>query len=146
MKNQIVSQPKKITLDDIKIAEDSLGFNLPETLKSFLMLYNGADFRNKWLYLRGYDLKQKETNVYVYIEDYITLEEYVKVWGFTKDILKEYNLFPVAGVEGGMLICVSISSSDGGKVYYYSYDFDEILICDSIWEFVDLLLENRPSV
>ena len=144
MANQIISQPKKITFDDIKVVEDSLGFNLPESLKSFLILYNGADFRSKWLYLRGFDLKQKELCIYVHIEDFIATDEYVKVWGFTKDILNEFNLFPVATVEGGMLICVSLESADRGSVFYYSYDFDEIRICNSMLEFIDLLLENSP--
>src|SRR5580700_6990445 len=104
-------QGSPVTADEVEAVLNRIGVLLPLEYKAFLTQINGGTPERNWLELRIFDTTASNTNRYALIDRFFSIGELEEVWNYTKEDLQELLLFPIAEVEGGMLICTRQSDS-----------------------------------
>lgn len=134
--NKFVSTEQNITLHDITVFEENLGYKFPESYKKHIMQHNGGKPEKD--YIQG--LRVSYFNPIKYGDD--TLEDNIEDF---KDLLPT-GFLPFTTDWGGNPICISLKLGNNyGKIYYCPMDIDEIvpkLISNSFQEFINGLEEN----
>lgn len=62
-----------------------------------------------------------------------------------KEYLADYSVLPFLGIVGGNVVCVGISSTNSGRVFYYDFDFGIFELDESIDDFVNALQPDRKK-
>lgn len=107
--------------EDIAELEKKLEVTLPEDYKVFLKQNNGGRPHPSYFPIIGFDKNPIGTiQVFFRIDGPIKSSKldwnYQTFRGRIPD-----NLFPIACEDGGSLICISLTGSDKGAVYYWNY-------------------------
>jgi len=118
----------KITLTEILSLEKRLNIVFANTYKEFLLKFNGGAPIKNYIELRKFDYDKENTNTYIRIETFYSLEELEEAYGYTRDALAEEGLFAIADVAGGMFLCMESNEYSNGDIYYFDFDFGRIRI------------------
>jgi hypothetical protein len=112
---------KPLSDGDIVEMEKKLAVSLPEDYKTFLKQYNGGRPDPKFFPIFGF-----KNNTVGQVQDFFGIDDPFEScrldWNFQTFFGRiPDNLFPIACEDGGSLICLSISGSDKGAIYYWDY-------------------------
>ncbi|MES2354414.1 MAG: SMI1/KNR4 family protein [Pseudomonadota bacterium] len=137
---------------DIRKLERKLGLVLPEDYKVFLLKNNGGRPIPKFFPIEGF-----ENNPQGQIQDFFGLDDPIEScrleWNYKTFAERlPQHLFPIACEDGGSLICLSLSGSDKGAVYYWDLygetqppSYDNVYpIAETFKEFLDSLHSWDP--
>ena len=135
-----IKDDEKISIDDVLEIEQRFGFKMPEILRDYYLMYNGASMYNCVFSIDGYEVevaKLVELNYGV-----LPLEKIIEM--DREDGFIPSNMIPVARNSGGDYYYWNDQS---GQVYLYLSDCieDPILICENLEEFFALLEKNYQS-
>jgi hypothetical protein len=114
-----------ITLAQINALEARFSFSLPTAYREFLLTYNGGSPEPcGFLYQNQGKSYRAIANRFLGIQDgsYSLYEDLLTYKEREKRVPD--NLIPIADDPGGNLICLSVSGSDCGKVYFWDHDLE----------------------
>ena len=140
MKQFFLTYGESTTDEEIGNYIQKYHLKLPLEYKKFLKEVNGGITKDKAFELGNFDYEKKNINYYVDIDEFFSLKALHDVWIYTKEDLNEYNLFPVAEVRGGMLICCKQEESVNAEMFFYDNNFGVIALTKSLSEFLNLLI------
>ena len=152
MRFKLIDQGASLTTAQVDRIEDRLGMKLPDEYRNFLLDHNGGTPEPRAFPIVDFDKNPKGlVQVFFRIDDGIEssrLDWNYKV--FKGRIPKE--LFPIACDDGGGLICLTISGTNVGAIYYWDFygetrppTFDNVYpVAGSLGEFFDSIHEWDP--
>ncbi|WP_183574643.1 SMI1/KNR4 family protein [Mucilaginibacter sp. X5P1] len=130
-----------------KEIEDFIGKNnltLPSEYIEFIKEVNGGETKKVSFELAKFDLENKKLDYYIDIDVFFSLAALNTVWNYTKGELNDDNLFPIAEVKGGMLICCLQLVSKNAEIYFYETTSGKTKLTESLGDFLELLIgENE---
>jgi len=147
---EILDANEKLDESTVAELENSLGIELPQSYRRFLMEYNGGRPAARRFKFKG---RTKGSSVDrflgVHNREYNNLLEYLETY---RERIPR-NLFPIAHDPGDNLICISVEGADKGSIYFWDHDRESdppdysnvILIADSFDEFMTGLHEKTLS-
>ena len=127
--------------------EKKLGITLPPQYRSFLLAHNGGQpVPNQFHYKKEqgpYTDSMVDWFLAIYEGENDNFEEYFATYKIEENRLPD-NLVPIAHDPGGNLVCISVSESDVGAVFFWDHEREEEgnnthLIADTFDEFLSLL-------
>ena len=135
-----IKDDEKISIDDILEIEQRFGFKMPEILRDYYLMYNGASIYNCVFSIDGYEVEVAKLVELKY--GVLPLEKIIEM--DREDGFIPSNMIPVARNSGGDYYYWNDQS---GQVYLYLSDCieDPILICENLEEFFALLEKNYQS-
>lgn len=139
MKPKFKEVGKKVDANFQIRLEKFLRKNLPVQFRDFLIEFNGGIPSPDSFNLQKYDLSKKNTNIIVYVEKFFSAGELTKIWGYTKDIIDELSVLPIADISGSAILCIGIGQENVGEIYYWDADFGLTYLTDSLTEFWEIL-------
>jgi hypothetical protein len=113
---------------------------LPLEYIDFIKEVNGGKTKNISFELAKFDIQKKRLDYYIDIDFFFSLESLSKVWTYTEDDLRDYNLFPIAEVRGGAIICCLQDASMYAKIYFYEASSGMTKLTESLDDFLNLLI------
>ena len=106
---------------DIGALEINLDVRLPEEYKAFLKQNNGGYPDPSYFPIHGFENNPVGT-IQVFFRTDGPIKSSNLDWNYRTFLGRiPENLFPIACEDGGSLICLSLSGSDKGAVYYWDY-------------------------
>jgi cell wall assembly regulator SMI1 len=147
--NRFQHTGRPLTSEDLDTVEKELGIQLPETLRSHYLRYNGGIPERKVSTAPGYlgfEVHEFDTMRYPQSATDAVFEEHYRM--LVGRGLLPSTFIPFAINGGGDPFC--ISTVDGG-IYFHPMDYDEsrgprfIRLADSLEEFVEGLLDEAPE-
>lgn len=135
-----IKDDEKISIDDVLEIEQRFGFKMPEILRDYYLMYNGASIYNCVFSIDGYEVEVAKLVELKY--GVLPLEKIIEM--DREDGFIPSNMIPVARNSGGDYYYWNDQS---GQVYLYLSDCieDPILICENLEEFFALLEKNYQS-
>jgi hypothetical protein len=135
-----IKDDEKISIDDVLEIEQRFGFKMPEILREYYLMYNGASIYNCVFSIDGYEVEVAKLVELKY--GVLPLEKIIEM--DREDGFIPSNMIPVARNSGGDYYYWNDQS---GQVYLYLSDCieDPILICENLEEFFALLEKNYQS-
>lgn len=135
-----IKDDEKISIDDVLEIEQRFGFKMPEILRDYYLMYNGASIYNCVFSIDGYEVEVAKLVELKY--GVLPLEKIIEM--DREDGFIPSNMIPVARNSGGDYYYWNDKS---GQVYLYLSDCieDPILICENLEEFFALLEKNYQS-
>ena len=135
-----IKDDEKISIDDVLEIEQRFGFKMPEILRDYYLIYNGASIYNCVFSIDGYEVEVAKLVELKY--GVLPLEKIIEM--DREDGFIPSNMIPVARNSGGDYYYWNDQS---GQVYLYLSDCieDPILICENLEEFFALLEKNYQS-
>lgn len=135
-----IKDDEKISIDDVLEIEQRFGFKMPEILRDYYLMYNGASIYNCVFSIDGYEVEVAKLVELKY--GVLPLEKIIEM--DREDGFIPSNMIPVARDSGGDYYYWNDQS---GQVYLYLSDCieDPILICENLEEFFALLEKNYQS-
>lgn len=135
-----IKDDEKISIDDVLEIEHRFGFKMPEILRDYYLMYNGASIYNCVFSIDGYEVEVAKLVELKY--GVLPLEKIIEM--DREDGFIPSNMIPVARNSGGDYYYWNDQS---GQVYLYLSDCieDPILICENLEEFFALLEKNYQS-
>lgn len=135
-----IKDDEKISIDDVLEIEQRFGFKMPEILRDYYLMYNGASIYNCVFSIDGYEVEVAKLVELKY--GVLPLEKIIEL--DREDGFIPSNMIPVARNSGGDYYYWNDQS---GQVYLYLSDCieDPILICENLEEFFALLEKNYQS-
>ena len=116
--NEIISESKKICIDDLVELERKYNFRFPDDFKSFYLQYNGGKPKRREVYLQDEDW-ESSTSFHGFYTIKSRLEKKLE------DIYEDWwirGLIPFGYDEGGEDFCFSTRDFDYGCIYYFMSD------------------------
>jgi len=152
MPTKIVKSKNKLSEARLRLVEQEIGIDLPEQYRIFLLKHNGgqpqpAGFHFK--YESGpYTDSVVDCFLAIYNGPYDNFEDYYRTYKVIESRLP-LNLVPIAHDPGGNLICICISGSERGSIYFWDHEkeLQSVLgenvhfVASSFQEFLDSLEE-----
>ena len=131
---------EKITIEDIAEIEKTFSFQMPEILKEYYLVNNGASIHRCIFSVDGYEVEVAKLVELKY--GYLPLEKIIEM--DRKDGFISPNMIPIARNSGGDYY---YWDSKSGKVYLFLCDSIEnpIWICQNVEEFFSLLQKNSQT-
>lgn len=128
---------EKVSIDDILEIEKRFGFKMPERLRDYYLMYNGASIYNCVFSIDGYEVEV--ANLVELKYGVLPLEKIIEM--DRTDGFIPSNMIPVARNSGGDYY---YWNNQSGQVYLYLSDSieDPIWICENAVEFFSLLERN----
>jgi SMI1 / KNR4 family (SUKH-1) len=111
-------------LTDARIAklERELGIKLPDGYRSFLSRYNGGHPKPAFFPIQGLDNNPFGSIHYFFGVDRLMQSNHID-WNYRTYAGRiPRELLPIAGDEGGNIICLSLRESNKDAVYYWDHD------------------------
>lgn len=135
-----IKDDEKISIDDVLEIEQRFGFKMPEILRDYYLMYNGASIYNCVFSIDGYEVEVAKLVELKY--GVLPLEKIIEM--DREDGFIPSNMIPVARNSGDDYYYWNDQS---GQVYLYLSDCieDPILICENLEEFFALLEKNYQS-
>jgi len=135
-----IKDDEKISIDDVLEIEQRFGFKMPEILRDYYLMYNGASIYNCVFSIDGYEVEVAKLVELKY--GVLPLEKIIEM--DREDGFIPSNMIPVARNSGGDYYYWNDQSR---QVYLYLRDCieDPILICENLEEFFALLEKNYHS-
>ncbi|SDT55375.1 SMI1-KNR4 cell-wall [Mucilaginibacter mallensis] len=140
MKKYFKSHGESITTYNIK---QQLDIKMPFEYVKFLQEINGGILDKHIFELRQYDPNKTNPNIYIIIDEFLSFEQLIKAWHYTKEELSDYNLLPIANVRGGMLVCCRQEETINAELFFYDPDFGPLKLTDSLLDFLNLLISEK---
>jgi len=138
--NDIFQTESALTKEEIEKELNKIDVNLPQEYKSFLHNFNGGRPSRTFFELRKFDLNKSNSNYYINIDYFFTVNELEEIWNNTQQDLNPENLFPIAEADGGMIICCKKGDTDMAEIFFYDYNFGILKLTNSLKAFIDLLI------
>lgn len=135
-----IKDDEKISIDDVLEIEQRFGFKMPEILRDYYLMYNGASIYNCVFSIDGYEVEVAKLVELKY--GVLPLEKIIEM--DREDGFIPSNMIPVARNSGGDYYYWNDQS---GQVYLYLSDCieDPILICENLEKFFALLEKNYQT-
>lgn len=111
------------TPEEIQKAEQSMGIEIPEEYRQFLLKYNGGRPKPDVFPIHNNPVGDKGimSNFFSVNEsDYDSLQ---KIWKIFKDRIPSGYL-PIAHDVGGNLLCMKLSGDDNGSIYFWDHEME----------------------
>ena len=119
----IVNSRDSLKKKDIVKFEEEFGITLPEEYKNFLMVHNGGRPKQKI-----FPIQNNPSDTHAYIDFFLCLKEKdvyeIATWINRYQLRIPHNMIPIAVDPGGNLICLSVSGTNSGKVYYWEHEYE----------------------
>lgn len=141
----------------LEVLERNWEFTLPKEYRNFLLDHNGGEPNLTCFNFRHNKNDGSDVRFFlgIYPDKHNDLLYHIKV--FRKRIPK--NLFPIAYDSFGNLICISVMTSDRGKIYFWDHEMEAntddgevpdysnlTLIADSFEEFLEGLHADEDLI
>jgi len=129
---------KKVTLDNIKLIEETYKLSFPDSYVKHLLAYNGGQCEpNMFEFIENGVVTESDIDWFLAIYDgeFDNLEDYIKTYKIEKMRLP-LELIPIAHDPGGNLICIS---SESGSIYFWDHE-KEMPDYKKEWEFNNVYL------
>lgn len=114
-----------LSSEAIGIVEDRLGIVLPNEYRDFLLLHNGGRPRPAVFRFKNSSGKYVDSSVdwflAIYEGEHDNFESYFETYKRDQQRLPT-ELVPIAHDPGGNLICISVSGSQKGAVFFWDHE------------------------
>ena len=148
MTNKIHSSYPKIRNEDVKRAEELLGFKLPENMRKFYLECNGGEPERKIYISDGYEYMLN------YFIPLILPDSPHDTVIATRKLIEDVSpswFIPIADDGGELLYGFSISDGESGAIYCWNPDYDYgddpnehvSCLCDNIQNFIDGMIKDE---
>jgi hypothetical protein len=139
MNEYFLSSGRVITKSEIEQFCNENYIKLPLEYQNFLLEVNGGVTHNRAFELAKFDLLKKRLDFYIDIDEFYSIDQLKEVYAYIGSELASLNLFPIADVAGGAVICCLQGDKLLASIFYYDYSTSTVLT-ESLEGFLGLLI------
>lgn len=126
MKHIIKGGKLPLSKEQIEVVEKRMGIRLPDDYKEFLMQFNGGQPEPATFDFTGVDGCENDSVVNNFLSIHDGKEDNFEIdyFFYTKNKRIPDNVAPIARDPAGNLICICLSGSNRGKIYFWDHELE----------------------